>query len=196
MRITRRSGFTLVELAVATLALGSIGYVLTFALKASADSQREITTRASEHRIVRSASRALLDELGSAGEETIVFGKEAHAGAAPTPTLRFQLRIEEGGEGAFGVTHLGVVRTGWSIVYAIEEPVGASDARRLVRRIESEEGVVQSSQIVARGLCAADAEPPGFLVETSGDLWQVTISTEGVGGRTGVEEVFHVRARN
>lgn len=192
MKSSSRSGFSLVEVAVATLALGSIGYVLSFALKAAADSQREITLRASEHRVVRQASRALLDELSMAGEDTIAFTQ-----AIDTETnLRFQQRIEDGATATFGLMHLGVPRTGWRVVYAIEEPASEADMRRLVRRVEDDAGVVQASQIVARGLRADDADPPGFRVVKAGDLWEITLSTEGIGNRDGIEEAFHVRARN
>lgn len=196
MKSSSRSGFSLIEVAVATLALGSIGYVLSFALKAAADSQREITMRASEHRVVRQASRALLDELSMAGEDTIAFTQGVQSVVDTETNLRFQQRIEDGATATFGLMHLGVPRTGWSVVYAIEEPASASDTRRLVRRVEDDAGVVQASQIVARGLCADDADPPGFRVIKAGDLWEITLSTEGIGNRDGIEEVFHVRARN
>jgi hypothetical protein len=196
MKSSSRSGFSLIEVAAATVALGSIGYVLSFALKAAADSQREITTRASDHRVVRAASRDLLDQLSMAGEDTIAFAQAIPVGEANETALRFQVRIEEGSVATFGVLHLGVPRTGWSVVYAVEEPSGASDTRRLVQRLEDEAGVQQSSTIVARGLRADDAVPPGFRVVKAGDLWEITLSTEGIGGRSGIEEVFHVRARN
>jgi hypothetical protein len=188
----QRGGFTLLELTVGTAALGTIGYVLAFAFKASADSQREIARRANENRVVREASRALLDELAMAGESTITF---THGGSSE-PTLRFQVRIEDGGSPAFGLRHMGVAHAGWTIVYAVEEPAGATDARRLVRRVEDDTGVVVNSRVVVRNLCADDGDPPGFRVEKAGDLWEVTLSTEGVGDRQGIDEVFHVRARN
>jgi len=196
MKSSRRAGFTLLEVAVATLALGSIGYVLTFAFKASVDSQREITLRASEHRVVRAASRALLDELASAGDETVVFASGPQDGVVVPPTLRFQTRIEVDGAADFGLLHLGVPRAGWTFEYAVEEPASSADERRLVRRVVDADGTVQSSQIVVRGVRDQAAEPPGFQVVKTGDLWEVTLSTEAIGTRDGVEEVFHVRARN
>lgn len=196
MRVSSRAGFSLIEVAAATVALGSIGYVLAFALKASADSQREIGTRASEHRVLREASRKLLDELATAGEDTIAFVHGAQGGVSVQPTLRFQERIEDGTTAGFGVVHLGVARPDWTLIYAVEEPVGESDSRRLVRRVEDDGGAVQASQIVARDLRPDEAVPPGFRVVKTGDLWEVTLSTEGRNGRDGIEEVFHVRARN
>jgi hypothetical protein len=189
-----RVGFGLLEVIVATAAFATIGYVLLFAVKASTDSQAAISARADDHRVLRSASRSLVDELALAGDDTITVTTAGGAGAFPE--LSFLQRIENGATAGFGVMHLGVPHADWSRVYAVEEPATDGDERRLVCRIVDDEGVTQRSTVVARGLRPADVEPPGFRVVQAGDLWEITLATEGQGNQDGIEEVFHVRARN
>lgn len=192
-----RAGFSLVEVLVAMTAFAGLGMILVMTLKAAADSQRAIVLRAEEHRIVRRASRTLMDELGYASEDSIVFALAAGQGAQASPTyLSFRQRIELDGAAALGVVHMGEAHEDWSLVYAVEEPVGDGDMRRLVRRVVDETGAIVASEPLARGLRPDGASPPGFSVARSGVLWRVTLTTEGKGNADGVEEVFDVRARN
>lgn len=185
----RRAGFSLLEVTVGTAAFATIGYVLLVAVKASTDSQAAIAQRASENRVVRSASRALIDELALASDDTITVTSSSGGGTG-TASLAFRQRIEDGGTAGFGLMHLGVPRSDWSLVYAVNE------SGELVRRVTDEQGVVQVSGVVASGLRGAGEDPPGFRVVKAGDLWEITLATEGAGNRDGIEEVFHVRARN
>lgn len=172
-----------------TAAFAAMGYVMLMAVKASTDSQAEIALRAEEHRVVRSASRALIDELSLASDDTITVTNSAGQGTGTT-SLAFRQRIEDDGTAGFGLVHLGVPHADWSLVYAV------SASGELVRQVTDEEGVVQTSAVVTKGLRGAGEDPPGFRVVKAGDLWEITLATEGVGNRNGIEEVFHVRARN
>ena len=186
-----RAGFTLLEVVVATASFATIGYVLLFAVKASTDSQSAIYGSTEQHRMLRRASRSLLDELAMASDDTITVA-QSQGTNSPT-TLTFRQRIENGGTAGFGVVHLGVPQEDWSLVYAVEAPSTDGDERRLVRRIVDDAGVTQKSDLVARGLVAG-AE--GFRVTQAGDLWEITLTTEGRGNNQGIGETFHVRARN
>ena len=183
-----RAGFSLLEVTVSTATFAIIGYVMLVAVKTSTDAQNAIALRTEEHRVLRRASRTLLDELALASDDTITV--TASGSGSGTASLAFRQRIEEGGTAGFGAVHLGVPHTDWTLVYAV------SAAGELVRRVTDGDGVVQASAVVASGLRAASEDPPGFRVVKAGDLWEITLATEGVGDGNGIEEVFHVHARN
>ena len=120
--------------------------------------------------------------------------------------LTFSVPILDGGAPAWGVydTSLGTDpaqqnRADWSFRYTVREvPAGGGAVdRQLVRQILDDADVGQRETVVLTGLRSGAVVPPGFTVVPTGDIWEITISTESDGGASGGRRmVFHVNTRN
>lgn len=196
-----RSGFTLIETSIAIVLLLAVWYGLALAIGAGQRSERAVSTIADANEELAGACRGMLDELRSSGDATIAVADLADG----NHELRFQQPIDVGGALAWGVFDrtLGADpaeqnREGWSLRYTVRVVAGdGGPVRQLVRQVLDEALAVQSERVVLEGLRAGGDDPPGLRMESVGDVWELAVATvDGVGGRHGWRQVFHVRTRN
>ncbi len=197
-----RAGFTLIELAIALTLFLVMGYAVTTSLQVARRSNATVDRVANEDRALRSAADALLDDLRSTNAANVTI--TTVSGQNSQLTLRVPIQI--GGaitwgvhERALGATAALQDRAGWSVRYLVQNtPLGNGNFdRELRRQVLDDTNVVRDEQTVMHGLRAGADVPPGFRVAQTGDVWEVTLSTEGaIAGRAGMRTLFHVRSRN
>lgn len=201
-RRARRTGFTLVELVLATGILLVIGYVLADAVGMGRNSQRSVMRLVSENQAIRTAAVTLTNELRAADAATLSISTLPDG----NHEITYMQPIEVAGAPAWGVYDPSYGpdpescnKPDWKVRYTVQNVPGEGGAlvRGLVRAILDETGLVQEQDIVVVGLESGTATPPGFTMIQSGDVWEITISTVGrtTNGK-GRGAVFHVKNRS
>jgi len=200
--IDSRSGFTLLEMMISLTILAFLGYCLLIAVDVGHDSQQTVQRITAEERAMRRSTTSLVDELRASRDASITITPLADG----NHQVRFQMPIEVAGVPDWGVFDrtLGPDeatqnRVGWSLRYTVRivpDGNGGVD-RQLVRQILDAAQAVQRERVVATGLLSGGDVPPGFTMVRQGDIWELTLSTEGhLGGAGGTRAIFHVRTRN
>ncbi len=201
-RSAATAGFTLVEMMVALGVFGLLGYSLTITADVGSDSQRTVMSVVAEDRALRSTLTSAVEELRASRDDTISVTTLADG----NHQLRFMQPIEVGGSAVWGVHEFALGpdavsqdRAGWSLQYTVHArpQSDGSVVRELVREILDDALVVQRSRVIVSRLRGGGGDPPGFHVVHQGEVWVLTLSTEGrAEGTTGMKAVFHVQTRN
>ena len=193
-RSSRCGGFTLVEVSVAMTIFLMIGVAVSHTVKMADGSQDTVREMSEENKGHRKAVSELMDELRTAGAETL----EVETDQDGNHILTFQQRIPVGSEVELGWgvddATLGTQQD-WQVRYLVktEQPAGQAETRRLMRQVlNSEQALEREAEVLA----SLSQEGPAFLVDSMGSMCQVTLVTEGLAGGRESESVFHVRPRN
>lgn len=181
--------------------LAVMGYGLFLALATGIGSQRRVSSFADSNRALRDAHARLREDLLLSADDQLTITVLGDG----NDQLDLMHPVEVGGvlewgvfDESLGTTPAEQNRPDWLIRYTVDVVVmgGVAD-RRLVRRIIDDLGAVRTEEILLTGLRTGTDDPPGFKIDPAGDLWQVTVSTEGTretGQGRGTS--FHVRTRN
>lgn len=197
-----RAAFTVLELTIAAGIMGVLGYSLSLAVKMSRDSQRTVTRVARESRSTRDSIAQLIQDVRestNAGIVVTVLADNNHE-------VTLQQPIDVGGAMVWGVydRDLGPTAAEWSrqdwfVRYTVRSVVGPTGAqvRQLVRRILDDGLAVQREEVLVEGLRSGNDVPPGFRIVQVGDVWEITLTTDGENANSsGQLSEFHVRPRN
>lgn len=196
------AGFTILELALASVVMVVLWYSLTEAMSSGTRSQQVLMQAATELAEVRRSNGLLLEDLRATSAETLRL-EESEDG---TTRLELQHPIRVEGVQTWGVRTPGRAldaetngEPGWSIRYAVSGSTEsqAPGPRSLVRQVLDAEGEIQSEQVIVTELDCSNAEKPGFTVTPEGAMWAVHIvQANDEHGPDGPGTVFHVRTRN
>jgi len=197
-----RAGMSLIEMMVSASLLGLVGLIVAWAFEAGVDSQRTVRRIAAGNEVLRVAAGQLRDELRVSEESMLTvntLGDGNHEVTLAQP-------IFVGGNLGWGVydplagaTEAERNLDGWRIRYTVDtQPVvPAGVTRRLVRQVLDDLGTVQDQDVLVDGLRAGGDDPPGFTVVRTGDVWEVSLTTEEYDdSQRGRGVRFHVRIRN
>ena len=207
--ITRRTvrsapngGFTLLEMMISVSIFAALGYALLTAVDIAHDSDVTVMRIASEDRSTRTSTTSLLDELRSTSDANITVATLADG----NHRVRFTMPVEVAGVLGWGVFDRSLGHTpddqnkvGWSLQYTVRSVTGTDGkpTRELVRQILDTAGTLHSESVVARGLRSGTQTPAGFKMVPSGDLWEITLSTNSTADHSAIlRTVFHVKTRN
>jgi prepilin-type N-terminal cleavage/methylation domain-containing protein len=194
---TARSGLTLIELTVAMTIFAVLGYSLMSALSLSNNSRAAVEGMVEENEELRAGAGAVTDDLRVSSDARIDIAELADENHEVT----LQLPIVIGGVLDWGVPAHAVGAPGatdhqdWVVRYTVSTGVDEHGApeRALVRQLVDAAGLVQKQEELVHGLTKGSDASPGFRLEKTGDVWEVTLSTEKGAGK---KEVFHVHSRN
>jgi hypothetical protein len=197
-----RAAFTVLELAIAAGIMGVLGYSLSLAVKMSRDSQQTVSRVARESRSTRESIAQLIQDVREStnGRITVtVLADNNHE-------VTLQQPIDVAGAMVWGVfdrtlgpTDAEWSRQDWFVRYTVRSVVGPTGAqmRQLVRRILDDGFVVQREEVLVEDLRSGNDVPPGFQMVQAGDVWEITLTTEGESANSsGKLSEFHVRPRN
>jgi prepilin-type N-terminal cleavage/methylation domain-containing protein len=195
--VSARRGLTLIELTLALTIFTVLGYSLLCALSLSNNSRAAVESMVEENEELRAGAASLAADLRLSSDSRIDVAELPEAYQEVT----VQLPIVVGGVLDWGVPGRALAapraadHQDWVVRYTVAAGQGPAGAhvRTLVRQIVDDAGEVQEERPLVHGLAPGDGVPPGFRVEKSGDVWEITLSTEGGAGKT---EVFHVHPRN
>ena len=184
-----RSGFTLIEVILASTLFVGIGYVLIMSTRASEQSHRTVVRNAASNDTLREVSKSLQDELRAARSSTLVLTQPTNGNA----TIRFQTAIAgTGGVSVWGVFDRRISpnealcnQPGWFIQYAVEQTALAPNV--LVRRVIDDSGATQLIHQMAHDVVS-------FTVDDSGEVWGLQLETLGSEGKR--QDEFDVLIRN
>ncbi len=190
----RRAGYTLLELAISTVLLGTVGYSISLGVKMGQESHATVMRVSSESRAARKSLSTLVEDVRASSDSRITVTTDGNGNSQ----VRLLQPIEVGGAMVWGVRdrRLGEDedawnQENWSVNYAVD----AQD--RLVRTIVDDVGATRFEDALADDLGNDGVGSPGFRVARSGDIWQVNIVTRhGVHDEGISESEFHVRTRN
>ncbi|MEZ5975388.1 MAG: prepilin-type N-terminal cleavage/methylation domain-containing protein [Planctomycetota bacterium] len=194
-RHQRRGGFTLVELMIAASIMGLIGLGLTQGLHLATSTHDQVATRAVTNTNLRASVRNLRNELKSCTEGRIDLANDANG----NQILTLQVPVDDGANQGWGVydRNLGANeaewnRIGWELRYAVGNVQGGRG--ELLRQIIDDNGnLVRQTSLADNVLVGPDA---GFLVQQTGEVWQVQLTTQDGSSRAPQREEFDVRLRN
>lgn len=196
-----RAGLTLVESMVGVTLFAILGYALSVAVSIGNESQQTVLDVAAEDRMLRGSTMTMRRELRTARDNDIdifVLPDGNHQ-------VTFMMPIDVAGIAQWGVYDrmLGPDEAtqnmpNWTVRYTVIDVVDAGGAinKQLVRQIRDDGLVVQRQRVLAQGLRAGGVAPAGFRMVQVGDVWEVSLSTNGVDGQAGIRTVFHVQTRN
>lgn len=192
-----RHGFTLVELAVALTIFTVLGYSLISALRLSDNSRTAVADMVEQNEQLRAGAGDLSDALRLSTESRVTITNLADE----NHELTLQLPVVVGGALGWGVPASYLSTAGatdqenWSLRYTVIVDAGGtgSGERSLVRQVLDDGGALVDSLVLVKGVLPGDGGMPGFEVEKTGDVWEVTLSLDK---GTGKSEVFHVFPRN
>jgi prepilin-type N-terminal cleavage/methylation domain-containing protein len=193
----RRAGLTLIELMVALTIFSVLGYSLLSALSLSNNSRAAVENMVEENEELRAGAGALSEDLRLSSESRIAITSLADE----NHQLSLQLPIVVGGDLDWGVPGSDFSAPGaadqedWLVRYTVKVDPGGADGptRSLVRQILDDAGTIHEQQTLVHDLTQGTDTSPGFHVEKTGEVWEVTLSTDKGAGKS---EVFHVYSRN
>jgi prepilin-type N-terminal cleavage/methylation domain-containing protein len=197
-----RAGFTLIEVTVSSALFLVLSYGLLMATSAMFRTHGAVLHSVSDNRMTRSCGSLLTTELRDTTESAVTITTLADG----NHELSFMQPIDAGGSLDWGVHDptLGPDEESqnqpdWRIRYTVRTvPDGGNPPyRELLRQIVDIDDVVRKEKIIVKGLRSGTDSPPGFTVNKTGDLWEISLATVAndptLGGR---HAVFHVRMRN
>ncbi|MFT7670479.1 MAG: type II secretory pathway pseudopilin PulG [Planctomycetota bacterium] len=199
-RAKTSSGFTILEMVVAATIFGGLSYVLLIATKMGTDSQRTVTEAVARSKKLRAVSDSLANELVTTTADLMTMTVEAGG----CTELSFMAPITLAGLETWGV-HDRMYgpddddqnKVDWRIRYTVKDLGDAGHlSRTLVRQILNAADEVQEEEAVIDDLTTG-VNPPAFVVEQSGAMWEITITKAGNDPNdAGEETTFYVRTRN
>lgn len=194
---SRRAGFTLVEVTISSGIFLVIAYALAGAVDMGTGSTRTVMEITSQNAELRTSARSMVDELKTTTENQLSVAVLADG----NHQVDFRVPILDGADfdwGAFdrswGPNAADQNQLDWMLRYTV---VQVGDERDLVRQVLDEAGDVQEQETLATGLRRGDGANPGFQLNQVGDMWQLTVTTEGkTEGSLGRRTDVHLRLRN
>ena len=197
LSLAGRRGLTLIELMVALTIFTVLSYSLMSALSLSNNSRAAVENMATENEELRSGVGALSDDLRLTSESRVaitLLPDENHQ-------VELQLPIVVAGNLGWGVPGSDLSAPGapdkqdWLVRYTVEvDPGGAQGPQRtLVRQVVDDTGKIVEGLVLVHDLTKGTSASPGFHIEKTGEVWEVTLSTDKGAGKS---EVFHVYSRN
>ena len=186
-----RRGLTLLELMVSLTILSVLTYALASALDLSYRARGAVVDGSRQNRMLRRAAEDIADHL----RVTTATRMELSDLADGNHQLTLELPIVVADELAWGLPAR-LVPGGpadapdWSLRYTV---LDLGPERILVRQVLDDAGNRRQETTLLEGLEAGAGARPGFRVEPSGELWRVTLTLAGPGGRS---ETIHVWTRN
>lgn len=192
-----RAGFTLLEVMVAIVVFLAVGYGLTQAVGLADRSHGLVTRGSTLNASMRDTTGRLRSELqlASASRMTV---ETLPSGSHQLTMLQ---PIEVGGAPAWGVydRRLGQdeesrTQPDWQVRYTVR--TDAAGELELVRQVLDAAGVVQLQKRLLSDVRDGSNGEPGFQLVDAGDVWQVTLRTQGEGERDAATQTFDVRLRN
>lgn len=192
MKLTKRSGFTLLELSISTVILAVVGYSLTTAVKLGNDSNSTVTQVANESRGQRKSITQLIDDLRMTTNTRITITTASDGNSQ----VQLQMPIEVAGALVWGVRdrRLGDSedtwnQADWTVRYVVD------DEDQLVRRVVDLNGATRLEDVLDDDLLEG-VGTPGFRMVQAGEVWQVNLATQRGDQGTVSRNEFHVRTRN
>lgn len=186
LRMKKRAvctGFTLVEVSVATAIVAILAFALVSTLQMgdhTIDTVQDVTEVNAESREVM---RRLIEDFQVTNDSRItvqVLPDNNHQ-------VTFMMPIELSGNLTWGVFDEGLganpdqqTQENWKVRYTtfnVIEPDGIN--RQLVRQILDLTDTVQLQETVVEYVRNGTDNPPGFQMVKNGDMWEVTLSTFG-----------------
>lgn len=196
-----RRGYTILELLASLTIFAVIWYSLAIAIRTGVRAERAVADAGEANRELRRAVGTLTDELRWSNEATVAVATLADG----NHSLSFMMPIQVGGNQDWGVYEQTLGddddernRPDWRVRYTVVDAnVGSGTEKRLVRQLVDDAGAIQKESVLATRLNAGGGATPGFRAVKTGDVWVLTLSTQGIDGSTeDSTEVFHVRIRN
>ena len=201
-RATRRSGMTLVEVAMGAAFLAFIGYILTTTVQISTQTQATVMESVTGLGRLRSGAKSLRSALRQASEDLMT--------VTTLPSGDSELTVQEpitvAGNPAWGVweEELGPdddsrTQEDWFLRFTVRQvPLDGGGMRHdLVRQVIDTAAQIRLESTLVTDLFQGDALDPGFQVRNVGDVWEVSIRTAGVVDNTkGHGVTLHARTRN
>jgi prepilin-type N-terminal cleavage/methylation domain-containing protein len=192
-----RRGLTLIELIVALTIFTVLAYSLMSALSLSNNSRAAVENMVEENEELRAGVGALSEDLRLSSEARITITELADE----NHQLELQLPIVVGGALDWGVpgnqlpTPGAVAEQDWLVRYTVDVDPGGADGpeRTLVRQVVDDAGKIVAEEVLVHDLTKGTSASPGFHIEETGEVWEVTLSTDKGAGKS---EVFHVYSRN
>lgn len=184
-----RSGFTLVELAVALLVTAVVGTAIVSLVDVSRKGARTVHSETAAGRALRAAAEQVARDLRQTSQPQLTITTLADQNHEIT--LRQPVSVTAGVvswgvyDPVLGPDTAARTKPGWSLRYTVRTVLldGGVVDRQLVRQILDTAGKVRHERPILRHLEQGFAADPGFRVEQSGVLWKVTISARtGTGG--------------
>jgi hypothetical protein len=199
---TARSGFTLLETAIAAGIFTVVGYSVAEAVRMGNHSQATVIEVAAGDRSLRAATSSLVDDIRTSSDAQINIATLADG----NNQVRYMVPITVAGAPAWGVYDptLGPDaatqnRANWSIQYTVRTVLGTNGGpdKQLVRQILDDTLAVRKEKVIIDWLRTGVSVPPGFKMSKVGSVWQITLSTLGSSASTtGISAVFDVHTRN
>jgi hypothetical protein len=183
----------MVEVTMTITIFCVLAYTMASAVGLSNSSRRTVAGIAESNATLRSVVGAIADDLRTSADDRIATVELADG----ETQLTLQVPVVAGGAVLWGVpgedvaTVGGDDQVGWSLRYAVAD--AADGSRCLTRDVLDADGAVRRSKVIARGLSAGGAAPPGLAVVRTGDVWEVTVTLADAGGRV---ETTNVATRN
>jgi len=199
--ISTRAGISLVEITISTVVCAIVGYGLVSLMDSSQGSMNLVTDIAGENDTLRESNQELVHDLQNTTDAQITvttLGDGNHE-------VNFMTSILVGGAPAWGVWDRSFGpdaasqnKEDWSLRYTVETVIesNGSPNRKLVRQILDADQAVFAERVVAEHLEPGTADPPGFSVIQTGDMWEIKITTSSDHASSTRRLEFHVLARN
>lgn len=196
-----RSGFTLVEAAVSLGIFATLGYALVVGMSVAHDSEATVMRVRQENQELRWSTLGLVDEMRTTSDSRITVTTLADG----NHQLVFMVPVVVVGVDTWGVYDrslstvvAGQSKADWTLRYTVRDAVAAGGTtKELVRQVVDDTQVVRRERVVATDLCSGQAGAPGFRVVKNGEIWELTLSTNGaLGSASASTVVFHVQTRN
>lgn len=195
---SRRAGFTLVEVMIASAILAVVGFGITQGLDLAQGSHDTVNKTAGDNKDLRDSFKLMREELKSSRDALITVGASADGNA----NVAFQVPVDGGGAAAWGAfeRRLGSTAADWNcqdwrVVYTVE--ANAVGTNVLYRRLFDAGGDQRFEEELASNVRPGDhADGPGFQMSQVGDVWVLTLTLEEQEGNGIRSETMHVRTRN
>ncbi len=193
-----RKGFTLIEVIMAVGIFSVVGLSLTQGVQIAENTHSSVSSQSSSNRDLRDGISLLRDEFKTCQTSSIAINEEFNG----NDQLTFQVPVETNpgiGWGAFD-RHLGSTpaewnRVGWRICYVVQN--NAEGTPCLLRQVLDGGGALQrETQIISNVPVNGQQDAPGFTVNETGDVWEVTLKTLAGDGHSTRTETFQVQTRN
>ena len=197
-RTNGASGFTLIEVILSVSIFGVIGMGLSQGVHIAESTHDSVSSETGHNRDMRDSVGVLRDEFKTCQDSSI----EVVTTVDGNHQLVFQVPVDSGigtGWGAYdrklGSTSAEWNRVGWKICYVVRN--NNQGVSCLVRQIIDGGGDLQrETEIVSNVLVNGQPEGPGFSVNQTGDVWEVSITTKAGSGHAARTETFQIQTRN
>jgi len=191
---------TMVEAAMGTSFLAFIGFVLMTTVEIGVDSHDSVMRISSNLEAMRDGARQVRDDLRATSEDRLTV--ETLDWGDSRITLQHPVTVDADRTWGVRDSSLGSDESDWSRedwslrLTVVQVQQGGVVRRDLVRQLLDADGAVVSEEALVEGLYD-DEDDPGFAVTDAGDVWTITVQTDGIvpGTKADVTQM-DVRIRN